>query len=314
MAKMQARVVWLCAVAVALCTVLLAATAASDAHAQVSGVSISRVDGQIAPGVVRAGDTVVFYMQYNNAFDARYTAISTGFQIYSRQSLSSGSVGSGTATWVASPPINRPFNWSFSNYGTSTGPKVDTSGAFRKRDFSAFFRLSCFGCDGRGADTVVFAAAIGDWNQSGLPPHTSELGFTIWIVTTPGDTGKVICIDSITNYPPSGVWHWYPLCPDPGDLRCTEAVFPNWSGPYCYMLIPYSCCYKRTGNIDCSANGVIDITDLTFLIDHLYLNHQALCCPEAADCDGTPGVDIGDLTALIDRLYISFASLAPCPQ
>lgn len=73
------------------------------------------------------------------------------------------------------------------------------------------------------------------------------------------------------------------------------------------------CCVGLTGNIDCSTSEEPDITDITTLIDHLYLNRLDLCCPEEADCNGSGGEpDISDITRIIDYLYISHTPLVPC--
>jgi hypothetical protein len=46
----------------------------------------------------------------------------------------------------------------------------------------------------------------------------------------------------------------------------------------------------------------------------LYISLSPLCCAAEANIDGDPdgGIDISDLSALIDYLYISFTSPAPC--
>jgi hypothetical protein len=72
------------------------------------------------------------------------------------------------------------------------------------------------------------------------------------------------------------------------------------------------CCASQVGNVDCDPSDVVDIGDLTVLIDHLFINFPTLCCTEEANCDGANGIDIGDLTALVDHLFISFAPLAGC--
>ncbi|MBN1211949.1 MAG: right-handed parallel beta-helix repeat-containing protein [candidate division Zixibacteria bacterium] len=75
-----------------------------------------------------------------------------------------------------------------------------------------------------------------------------------------------------------------------------------------------SCCIGFTGNADCSASEDPDITDITAIIDHLYLSHKPLCCPEEADTDGSGGdPDITDITKIIDYLYLSHTPLANCP-
>lgn len=72
------------------------------------------------------------------------------------------------------------------------------------------------------------------------------------------------------------------------------------------------CCTGSAGNIDCDPDANIDISDLSALVDNLYISLSPLCCDKAANCDGQPGVDISDLSALVDFLYISFTPLAVC--
>lgn len=73
------------------------------------------------------------------------------------------------------------------------------------------------------------------------------------------------------------------------------------------------CCTVR-GNVDCDPGGIVDIADLTRLIDHMLVSLNPLCCPEAGNIDGDPGniVDIVDLTRLIDFMFVSLSPLTPC--
>jgi hypothetical protein len=72
------------------------------------------------------------------------------------------------------------------------------------------------------------------------------------------------------------------------------------------------CCVGATGNVDCDPSDGVDISDLSALIDNLYVSFAPLCCPAEANADGQPGIDISDLSALIDYLYISFTPPAAC--
>lgn len=72
------------------------------------------------------------------------------------------------------------------------------------------------------------------------------------------------------------------------------------------------CCTGSTGNVDCDPEGGVDISDLSALIDNLFISFTPLCCNAAANCDGEPGIDISDLSALIDYLFIAFTPTAPC--
>jgi hypothetical protein len=82
---------------------------------------------------------------------------------------------------------------------------------------------------------------------------------------------------------------------------------------------PRSCCLAlsgdgRTGNIDGDPDKGVDISDLSALIDFLYISFTPPPCMLTANTDGDPdnGVDISDLSALIDFLYISFTPPALC--
>ncbi|UCC44407.1 MAG: FG-GAP repeat protein [Candidatus Zixiibacteriota bacterium] len=66
------------------------------------------------------------------------------------------------------------------------------------------------------------------------------------------------------------------------------------------------------GNADCDSGEIVDIGDLTRLIDYLFISYTPICCPGEADVDGVDPVDIGDLTALIDYLFISFTPPSEC--
>ena len=75
-----------------------------------------------------------------------------------------------------------------------------------------------------------------------------------------------------------------------------------------------NCCIGLVGNVDCSPLEEPDISDITRLIDYLYISHNPLCCLKEADADVSGGEpDISDITRLIDYLYISHAPLLPCP-
>jgi aminopeptidase YwaD len=81
-----------------------------------------------------------------------------------------------------------------------------------------------------------------------------------------------------------------------------------------YTCIPPSCCAGLTGNVDCDLANGVDISDLSALIDNLYISYTALCCAKEANVDGSIDgkIDISDLSALIDYLYISFTPPAAC--
>ncbi|MBI5266828.1 MAG: thrombospondin type 3 repeat-containing protein [candidate division Zixibacteria bacterium] len=72
------------------------------------------------------------------------------------------------------------------------------------------------------------------------------------------------------------------------------------------------CCVGATGNVDCDPGDGVDISDLSALIDNLFISFTPLCCPNEANTDGSGGTDISDLSALIDNLFITFTPLTNC--
>jgi hypothetical protein len=75
-----------------------------------------------------------------------------------------------------------------------------------------------------------------------------------------------------------------------------------------------NCCVGQTGNIDCSPDDMVDIGDLTALVDHLFITFTPICCFVESDVNGDSSVDILDLTILVEHLFISFSPLNACQQ
>ena len=65
------------------------------------------------------------------------------------------------------------------------------------------------------------------------------------------------------------------------------------------------------GNVDGSADGAVDLGDLTALIDYLFISMEKPGGLAMANVDGSQDgtVDLGDLTALISHLFIGFEAL-----
>jgi hypothetical protein len=106
---------------------------------------------------------------------------------------------------------------------------------------------------------------------------------------------------------PDGKRGWFRIKMGRNECQC-EA--------YVYTLTPIlrSCCVDLTGNVDCDLASGVDISDLSAMIDNLYISFAPLCCKKEANVDGSldGNIDISDLSALIDYLYISFTPPAAC--
>jgi hypothetical protein len=78
------------------------------------------------------------------------------------------------------------------------------------------------------------------------------------------------------------------------------------------IIIDAGCCTEPTmGNVDCE--GLIDIADVTRLIQVLFITLDDPCCDEEADLDLSGVIDVGDLTELIASLFITMEPLPACP-
>jgi hypothetical protein len=80
-----------------------------------------------------------------------------------------------------------------------------------------------------------------------------------------------------------------------------------------------SCCGAytggRTGNANCSSDGKRTLSDISRMIDYLYISKAALCCEENGNVNGDAEGDVtlSDISRLIDYIFISKAETAWCP-
>jgi len=95
-----------------------------------------------------------------------------------------------------------------------------------------------------------------------------------------------------------------------GDLcdNCPESPNPNQDPIAC------ACCVGQTGNVDDDAEGNVNLTDLTLLVNHLFVTFEPLPCPESANTSGDPEglITLTDLTALVNHLFVTFEPVAAC--
>jgi hypothetical protein len=75
------------------------------------------------------------------------------------------------------------------------------------------------------------------------------------------------------------------------------------------------CCVGVSGNVDASKDQRVDIGDVQHLIAYLF-NNESLNCIEAGNIDGDLQgiVSITDLLLLIDHLFVTLPATAPCPE
>ncbi|MEE8577104.1 MAG: hypothetical protein V3T31_07595, partial [candidate division Zixibacteria bacterium] len=104
-------------------------------------------------------------------------------------------------------------------------------------------------------------------------------------------------LESLCDAIPGSEFHTGGACSDP---------FPCGMG---------TCCGDNaSGNINCDRFENVDISDLTTLVNYLFVTQEPLCCPNEANVTGdTQGdIDISDLTKLVNHLFVTFELLAEC--
>ncbi len=80
---------------------------------------------------------------------------------------------------------------------------------------------------------------------------------------------------------------------------------------YSYLVVSSCCLPPTVGDVDQS--GVVDITDLSLLIDNQFLSLSPLVCNDEGDVDFSGVLDITDLSILIDNQFLTLTPLLPCP-
>ncbi len=71
-----------------------------------------------------------------------------------------------------------------------------------------------------------------------------------------------------------------------------------------------------TGNVNCSDDGKLTLSDISKLIDRVYISKQLLCCEQNGNVNLSTDskITLSDITLLIDNVYISKNPTPPCPD
>jgi uncharacterized protein (TIGR02145 family) len=72
-----------------------------------------------------------------------------------------------------------------------------------------------------------------------------------------------------------------------------------------------ACCHGTRGNVD--GTGIVDLVDLSSLVNYLVGGGYVLPCPDAANIDGSGIVDLVDLSSLVNYLVGGGYVLKACP-
>ncbi|MDX9856916.1 MAG: M20/M25/M40 family metallo-hydrolase [candidate division Zixibacteria bacterium] len=118
----------------------------------------------------------------------------------------------------------------------------------------------------------------------------------------------------------------------PGDAQLGESTFVNLGGYTTHLPVFHwkdlvynpktmgtvlstgNCCIGFTGNTDNDTEGTVDLGDLMYLVNHIFLGGAAPVCPAAANVNGDSecGVDLSDLIYLVNFLFLGGPEPAAC--
>lgn len=73
-----------------------------------------------------------------------------------------------------------------------------------------------------------------------------------------------------------------------------------------------SCCEGTTGNLNCDSQEMVNLTDLTLLVNILFVTFETPCCFEEADINQDTNLSLTDLTQLVNYLFVTFEPLPAC--
>ena len=75
------------------------------------------------------------------------------------------------------------------------------------------------------------------------------------------------------------------------------------------------CCVGKTGNANCDPEERVNLSDITKLIERVYISMEPLCCEAEGNTNGSLDnrLSLGDITLLIDHVYVTGRETAACP-
>ncbi|MGD8922694.1 MAG: T9SS type A sorting domain-containing protein, partial [Candidatus Zixiibacteriota bacterium] len=142
-----------------------------------------------------------------------------------------------------------------------------------------------------------------------IPPSSAKRALNIaWGEMSPIQSLELPYLDEILD----------PVVISPGDLGSFEksgAATDDFLPQFLPMLAGSNCCIGARGDVDGDGkNG--RLSDITCLIDHVYISGKPLLCPDEGNIDGDPEgkITLNDITALIDYVYVSHNAPLECGQ
>ncbi|MEW6050277.1 MAG: hypothetical protein AB1644_04345 [Candidatus Zixiibacteriota bacterium] len=148
------------------------------------------------------------------------------------------------------------------------------------------------------------------FGQMVYPHHADGIGDTL--SDGIGDILVTLMDRNISGHHPDNIEEfWSAWFQQSAPLGHTQAMADIW---YEHGINDEPCCIGTTGNVDYDPQDLVDISDLSYMVDFLFLDGPDPICRAEANVDADPGgsIDISDQSALIDFICFSIP-LPSCP-
>jgi hypothetical protein len=214
-------------------------------------------------GFIRPNTDLVFSIHLTNQTWHYIMGATNGFRIYSPNG----------ATW-------EPLTW-------------DTAGGIGGYFNTAFF-VQQFSNDGMGADTIGWGGYGMPSPPNGIPNGYNDVVLRITTRVDQYQDGDTLCIDSCW-FPPGGPWLWA--------LSGGGNYYPDWGGPYCFMIVSSGDTCNATADIN--NDGLpLTISDLAYL--SMFLNQCGPIPPYLFTADLNGDCVINSADSALFRDYFTF--------
>ncbi|MCB2231707.1 hypothetical protein KQH82_13390 [bacterium] len=95
------------------------------------------------------------------------------------------------------------------------------------------------------------------------------------------------------------------------DCSVCHGVMPASAGPH-GLFAPGECCVGLRGNVNGDGSDTVDLSDLIYLVNYLFLGGPAPLCADEADVNADSNTDLSDLIYLVNYLFLGGPAPASC--